>query len=1121
MSCFFKLKSTFNSGFNSQKKNYIPGKIAYRKLFLGIIILGALFFLSPGSVNASTWTWTGNISTDWNNAGNWNPQSVPNEGATVIIRAGTIYPVISGDITVATITISDWSKGGKLTVSNGATFTVTKALKLNNNGSLFLDNGTLQFNGSTIEIGFNHTSIQITDGGRLNSPNAKLTMNGELVLDSGSINLGNGFKLSTNKVFTVTEGNINIYGTTLIEGTVNGGIGKFVFDGDSDNNQHAVYVGSTGRFYMSPYSSDELTVECEDGASEPSEGSIDFYISCFIGSNGQFLGGNAYVTFYKSVSPGHNSTIETHNGNLVFKEDLTARQTADINITCNGIIRVEGNTILGSNAHLNAEQGIIYFEGNIKTENSSGVINAGSSTIFFSGDSFENEGYFNAGTSTFVFNGSGSQLLSTYYWRTNNTFYNLIVENNSIVRSSHHVMVLNDMTVNQGSEFNLDSGLTLDVVGVVTGDAYITTDHPYIIVININSSNSITAVFDEALESSSAQRASNYWIENESGRRIDYPTNPTLGGANNNQVTLTLGFDIAEETNYYLIVNNVVDLDYNGLNQNHKKRFILSVPVNFWQWTGLVSSDWDTPGNWSKNQLPSTDAIVAVPLTPHDPEIFSTGNQISELEISEDASLTISSTGNLTVDNTIQNNRGNSGLVIASTSEGTGSLISYEDNIPASFQRYISGEPESWQMISSPVANQGVSGDFTPTGGSDAYGDNTRYDFYAWYEPDTSWVYLLNDSQAPTWLTANGSNQFVPGKGYLISYKDAHPTKIFKGNLNNGSVSVSLTSTAGVGSEFSYNFVGNPYSSSIDWKSASGWNRNALENNGGGYDVWIWSETNQNYGAYNSASASDDGTLGVSRYIAPTQGFFVKAAQSGTLSMDNSVRVHDGADNWLKSAYSNANEVAINLESTDGYGNDEVVIEFGHSEEESGTPKRFSFVPTSPSLFIPDNEHFYSIRLLGEKEEFPVLPISFKAGASGNYKLTATFNSGNFEIFKLIDRITGETYDFKEGDTYSFYANSGERTDRFVLQIVPGNYPDPQEALPILIYSAQGKINVDLRLVEGEYTCSIFSISGRKLMTTILEGEQIARLTVPLATGIVIVQVEGKEGKKVGKVAIF
>ncbi len=1099
-------------------------RISY--VYFIILFVGFVFIIE--NVNGQTWKWIGNSNDNWNVADNWDRGSVPPNNSNVLIAyvASGVYPKLDTDVSVSNITISDWN-GGELTVTNGATLTVIRSLDIQGYGKLILDNGTLQFNGDgsksqSISTAYGTTSIRIINSGAFNSPYCKLQINGELTLESGSINLGDGFELSSDKIFNVTEGNINIYGETVIRGTINGGIGNFVFDGDLADNDHEVTISSGGHFYMAPSASDSQALDCPSEGSSPPElsgGTVDFIIPCNIESSGYFYGGNSYVTFHQSATPSGTAVIETHNGTLLFEGDLTA-SSASINITCKGTIQVKGNTTLGASGYINAIGGNIYFEGDVKTENSSGTINAGNSTIVFTGNSFDNEGYFNAETSTFIFAGDGTQVVSTHDWRPNNSFYNVVVGENADVQSTQNLVIESDLEVGENGSLTVTSGGTLEVGGDISGEGDINIDRPFILSIHIVSNNTITAVFNEPLDASSSQNANNYRIKNEAVNSIDYPSNPTLGGQGNNEVTLNLGFNIEADVKYYLVVNNIKNLNGNTVSSNHTRLFFQSEPANLWRWTGAINSNWEDPGNWEKNQLPKTDSHVLIPVTSNNPIISSQGNVIYELEIKTDASLTIGSTANLTVEDSIFNEVGVSGLVVESNNNGTGSLVQYNNSVSATFQRYISGEPQAWQMISSPMEAQEIADDFTPTGGSDAYGDSTRYDFYTWYEPDTSWVYLLNNDQPPTWLTCNGSNIFVPGRGYLISYKDEHPTKVYKGNLNSGPISIQLSKTEGTGTEFGFNLVGNPYSSSIDWKS-SGWERSVLEDSGGGYDIWIWSETNMNYGAYNSASDSDNGTLGVSRYIAPTQGFFVKAGQTGELFMDNSVRVHAGAGNWMKSAAANQNKIIIDLESSEGYGKDEVVVEFGHNEPLTGTSKKFSLVPSSPSLYLPDEKDFYSIRLLGEKENYPVFPVSFKAGVNGSYNLTVSFDSDAFEVLELYDKVIGEWHDLKENGTYSFQADSGDKTDRFILQTTPGIFADPVEQLPILVYSNNKNIIADLRLVEGEYNCDVFSITGQKLMTTTLFGRQISNIEVPFGNTIFIVLVTGQGGRKSVKVPVF
>lgn len=1112
------------------------------------LIIFLLFLFFAGMENTSAQTWTGAESNSWHDAGNWDSGSVPGANSTVTIRSVSPkpFPVITQNVTVKTINLPDWSSG-ELTVTSNATLTVTNTFDINNNGSLILDGGTLQFNGNdgSFNMGWTNTLIDIKNNGTLNSPNAHLQINGEVQVNNGTLNLGNGFQLSTGKLLQVTQGNINIFGATNIYGTINGGSGNFVFDGDISNKKHNVVIRSGGRFYMTPSSPESHPPNCDPTTPDPpvlSGGTIDFNIPSFVENNGRLYGGDAFITFSESTETQGDAGIEIHNGTIIFKGNSSVRNSGYMKITCEGTILVEGNSTFEQNGSidiengnfgvigdavfenkgtLNADEGDINFDGNVTIANSGGTINAGSSSIYFSGGTFDNSGTFNPGTSTFIFDGDGQQEITGK--NSDITFYNLQVEDGANVNSEQNVLVLNDMTVDGNGEFVVEPGKTLDVVGNLNGDSNINTNRPYIIVITADAVNSITAVLNEALEPISAQKGSNYHVEDEAGNVVDYPSNPVLGGAGNNEITLTLGFSMVENEHYYLIVNNVKNLSgYTVSQKNHKKRFGLTEPAELWRWAGTVDSDWDKPGNWVKDMIPPVDAFVLIPVTANNPVISSQGNTVSEIKIETGASLTIGSTGNLTVSSTILNEAGNSGLVINSDTNGTGSLIHHNNGVPATFQRYVSGEPQDWQMISAPMNNQAIAGDFTPTGGDDAYGDNTRYDFYAWHEPDTSWVYLLNDNQPPTWNTTNGSNNYIPGRGYLVSYKDQHPTKSFAGNLNNGQIAVSVTSTAGEATQFGHNLLGNPYPSSIDWKAANGWNRENLISTGGGYEIWIWSESNQNYGAYNSASSSDNGTLGVSRYIAPNQGFFVKAAQSGTVTMNNSIRVHLGAGNWLKNASTGRNEkINILVESVEDTGRDEVIVEFGHPENAAGARKKFSFVPSAPALYIPGNEDFYSIRLVGEKEKYAVLPVSFKAGTDGNYKLTADPNFDSFEFLELYDKLTGTRHNLLEQPTYLFQAEPDDRTDRFVLQVVPGNFADPHSSVPVNIFARQKVLHVDMRLLKGQFYCDVYSLSGQKIANKILYGGNVSQISIPVSTSVVVVHISGNEGKMYKKVPVF
>ncbi len=87
----------------------------------------------------SQFTWTGNVSTDWDNAGNWNSNSVPSITGTALIPtnpSGNRMPTVNiASAGVDDITIQS---GATLTISNGNALTVDG--QLTNNGTVVVWN---------------------------------------------------------------------------------------------------------------------------------------------------------------------------------------------------------------------------------------------------------------------------------------------------------------------------------------------------------------------------------------------------------------------------------------------------------------------------------------------------------------------------------------------------------------------------------------------------------------------------------------------------------------------------------------------------------------------------------------------------------------------------------------------------------------------------------------------------------------------------------------------------------------------------------------------------------------------------------------------------------------------
>jgi hypothetical protein len=467
----------------------------------------------------------------------------------------------------------------------------------------------------------------------------------------------------------------------------------------------------------------------------------------------------------------------------------------------------------------------------------------------------------------------------------------------------------------------------------------------------------------------------------------------------------------------------------------------------------------------------------------------------------------------LSVTGAITNSAGSGGFRLNSDATGTASLIHDTNSVDATIERYISGAAEDWHFLSSPVSAQLISGDWLPSG---TYGNGTGYDLYVWDESTPCWVYKLNTTVAPNWPTVHPSANFVAGKGYLYSIQAVNPTKEFAGSVNNGDQSIYLTNNSLVDSLKGFNLVGNAYPSSINWK-ASGWTRGNLLESGGGYDMWIWNPVANNYGVFNSEGLSGSGTNNVTEYIAPMQGFFVRAATAGNLVMTNSVRVHDGANNWKSAIVWDKFKIRIESNSENGY--DEVLLQFGSSINQPGAVKLFSPEKSAPSIFIPYENMLLSVIYLTDTEENPLLPITFKPGSNGDYTFSVDNNMNDFDYLLLEDKKTSVFYNLKDNNSYRFNASITDGINRFVLHFEPISDEDKQE-LPAYIYSSDGNVVLDLTLVDEITDVKIVDVLGRTILQKSLAGNAIHSLRLNGRSQIFIVRAKTKNAFIVKKLFV-
>ena len=491
---------------------------------------------------------------------------------------------------------------------------------------------------------------------------------------------------------------------------------------------------------------------------------------------------------------------------------------------------------------------------------------------------------------------------------------------------------------------------------------------------------------------------------------------------------------------------------------------------------------------------------------------ISTNSTIQNLTIASGETVTIPVGKQLTVNGAISNSNGNGGLVIASDATGTGSLIHNTDYVPASVNRYITGVSYAWHLLSSPVSMTITGSDFVPGG--------SGYDFYCWNEPTGEWVNFKNTTVEPTWLTANGSNDFVGGQGYLVAYETTGQTKQYAGLLNNGTISFDLTKAVS-GSWVGYNLAGNPYPSAIDWKAASGWTRTSLLTSGTGKDMWIWNETAGNYGVYNSVDADDNGTNSVTRYIPVGQGFFVQASAAGALSMTNSVRVHQNPV-YLKSANKLSDILRLKVTSAVNPYSDEVVVEFGHETSQGGGHKMFSMYADAPGLYLLKENEKYSIDFLGVPSPQNVT-LCLVPGVEGSHTIAAsmlnTFHEGT--VITLEDLKTGNSQDLMKEPAYTFSAAINDDANRFMLRFGGSiGIGETTAENPTTIYSSGSTIYVWDKTGKRQGEVFVYNLMGQQIASAKLNGNSKFELRLNAPTGYYLVKMITSETLQTKKIFI-
>ncbi|GEM_PF-1709823 len=177
---------------------------------------------------ATTFTWSGAVSSNWSVGGNWDIGTAPTNTDNAIIANVATDPLLTQNTTIGNLTVNT---GGVLDL-NGFNFTVSGALS--NSGTLRLeggetvsatmdtDSGTVIYDGSPgaadLAAGYNYFNLSFAGSGTWNNL-AALDVNGDLSIAASNSLVSNNTAVNVGGNWTNAGGYVAVNNTVTFDGT--------------------------------------------------------------------------------------------------------------------------------------------------------------------------------------------------------------------------------------------------------------------------------------------------------------------------------------------------------------------------------------------------------------------------------------------------------------------------------------------------------------------------------------------------------------------------------------------------------------------------------------------------------------------------------------------------------------------------------------------------------------------------------------------------------------------------------------------------------------------------------------------------------------------------------------
>ncbi|TRX71810.1 GEVED domain-containing protein [Carboxylicivirga sp. M1479] len=514
-------------------------------------------------------------------------------------------------------------------------------------------------------------------------------------------------------------------------------------------------------------------------------------------------------------------------------------------------------------------------------------------------------------------------------------------------------------------------------------------------------------------------------------------------------------------------------------------------------WLGQ-NTNWNVSSNWTTGSVPNGSTDIYIPEHPYFNDAFPIidgAANMNDIEISDNASLTIRSGSLVTINGDITNN---GDLIVENTNAKPASLIT-NGTVTGDISFKWTYDNLRWWFIGHPITNPVMSSyqDIRTGQGND----------YALYDYLNGGTYDKLSAKADTYLF-RADDEIA---GYLFKVKNTGGEVVHTGTINDDAeYTRTLLSD--------WQIIANPYSSYYQLPMETGPTADFANTTGTVYVTVSTRNSDKTFETYNTLTglSSPEAFKGI---VAPGQGFYVKTASAGTMSMRAANRIHDVSKTSLKTAPAPIKDVLRIKLSNSGGGTDEAVVALRENGDTG-----FSRMDSEQRFDTNSLSYIYS--LVGDK----MAVINVLPSVSENYsqavgirakvgehvlRIEGVESLTNAYDLVLEDKLTGAVTSISDSQSvYEFTTEAGDVDDRFVLHFnmpkteVPTDIGDINEANSYVnIYiKEQNSLTIKCDWDIRQKTVGVYSVSGSLVMMKQFEGE-VYEEQLDVLPGIYIVKI--------------